>query len=169
MGAVLMLTLQMGKEQRLGLADGAVQSQAGIVQDQLALRLRSMSVNESALFVDPVPGKAGCYRRIIVARGPSSTHPREELYFNATNRCLIYDPNRNVANNETVLYRPDTFVTLRDLYFYPSLKTGNLPDSSTLNVVMQFDDNGFATRKGTNNVSKPTTINRYFTVKFRNG
>ena len=169
MGALMALTIQMAREQQYGLADGAVQSQAGTVQDQLAAQLHSMSVNESALFADAVSGKAGCYRRIIVAKGHSSSYPREEIFFNSTNLNLVYDPNRNVANNETILYKPDNFVTLRDLYFYPSLKTGNMPDSSTLNVVMQFDDNGFSSRKDANGARKKMSIYRYFTVKFRNG
>jgi hypothetical protein len=169
LGALMMLLLQMGTEQKYSLTDALLQSQAGLTQDMLAQKLRSMSVTESAIFTDSVSGKPGCYRSIIVARGQTPVYPREAIYFNSTNFTLIHDPNRNVANDQIILYKPDGFVVLRDLYFYPSLKTGNVTDGTAVNVVMLFDDDGYSTRKGTNGVIKRTSIYRYFTIKFRNG
>ena len=168
LGAVLTLVLQLAKEQKYGLADGSVQYQAGLVADRLAQILRSMNVTESAVYADPVSGNPTSFRRIIVARGQSPAFPRQEIYFNPNKSELIHDPNRGVTGDEVVLCKTNAFTTLRDLYFYPSLKTGNLLDSTTVNVVMKFDDDGYSMRKNTTGSLKKISVNRYFTVKFRN-
>ncbi len=168
LGALLTLVLQMAKEQKYGLADGSVQYEAGLVEDRITQILRSMNQNESAVFADPVSGNPASFRRIIMARGQSPAFPREEIFFNSEKSLLIHDPNRNVTGDEVVLCKTNAFTSLRELYFYPSLKTGNLPDSTTVNVVMKFDDNGYSMRKETDGAIKKMSVNRYFTVKFRN-
>jgi hypothetical protein len=168
LGALLMLVLQLAKEQKFGLADGSVQQQAGMVEDQITQILRSMNVTESTVFADPVSGSPGCFRRIIVAEGQAPVFPREELYFNPTSLQLIHDPNRAVGGDDVVLCKANAFSTLRDLYFYPSLKTGNLTDSTAVNVVMKLDDDGYSMRKDSSGGIKKMSVNRYFTVKFRN-
>lgn len=168
LGALLTLVLQLAKEQKFGLADGSVQQQAGLVEDQITQILRSMNVTEGSMFADPVSGSPGCFRRIIVAEGQAPVFPREELYFNPTSLRLIHDPNRAVGGDEVVLCKPAAFSTLRDLYFYPSLKTGNLTDSTAVNVVMKLDDDGYSMRKDSSGSIKRMSVNRYFTVKFRN-
>ena len=66
------------------------------------------------------------------------------------------------------LFKPDKLTVLRDVYFYPSLKSGNVPDRATVNVVMKFDDDGYSTRRVSTNSFKKIPVNRYFTVRFRN-
>jgi len=168
LGALLSLVLQLAKEQKQGLADGSLQHQTGLVQDQLAQLFRSMNATESTVFADPVAGSPACFRRIIVARGQAPAFAREEIYYDPAQSKLVHDPNRAVAGDEIVLCQLNNFAALRDLYFYPSLKTGNLPDSTAINVVMKFDDNGYSTRKDAVGQIKKMTVNRSFTVKFRN-
>lgn len=168
LGALLTLVLQLAKEQKFGLADGSVQQQAGLVEDQITQLLRSMNVTESTVFADPVSGSPGCFRRIIVAEGQAPVFPREELYFNPEKLVLVHDPNRSVGGDDVVLCKASAFATLRDLYFYPSLKTGNLTDSTAVNVVMKLDDDGYSMRKDSSGSIKKMSVNRYFTVKFRN-
>jgi len=168
LGALLMLVLQLAREQKFGLADGSVQHQAGLVEDQITQILRSMNATESTVFADPVAGSPGCFRRIIVAEGQAPVFPREELYFNPASMRLIHDPNRGVGGDDVVLCKPSAFAALRDLYFYPSLKTGNLTDSTAVNVVMKLDDDGYSMRKDSAGAIKKMSVNRYFTVKFRN-
>jgi hypothetical protein len=168
LGALMTLVFQMAKEQKFGLADGSVQYKAGLVEDKIAEILRVMSVDESAVFADAVSGNPGTYRRVIFARGPSSEHPREELYFNSATGVLFHDPNRSLEGDQVALFSPDKFTALREVYFYPSLKVGNMIDNTTINVVLKFDDDGYSMRKETSGEIKKMTVNRYFTVKFRN-
>lgn len=168
LGALMTLVFQMAKEQKFGLADGSVQYKAGLVEDKITQILRVMSVDESAVFADAVSGNPATFRRVIFARGPSSEFPREELYFNSTNGVLIHDPNRTLGGDQVTLFSPDKFTALRDVYFYPSLKVGNMVDNTTINVVLKFDDDGYSMRKESSGEIKKMTVNRYFTVKFRN-
>lgn len=168
LGALMTLVFQMAKEQKFGLADGSVQYKAGLVEDKITQILRVMSVDESAVFTDAVSGSPGTFRRVIFARGPSSEFPREELFFNSATGVLLHDPNRNLDADQVTLFSPDKFTALREVYFYPSLKVGNMIDNTTINVVMKFDDDGYSMRKETSGEIKKMTVNRYFTVKFRN-
>ena len=168
LGALLSLILQLAKEQRYGLADGSVHAQAGLIQDRVSQLLRSMSASESVLYADPVTGSPGLFRRIIVARGQSPAFPREEVYFDPAKFQLIHDPNRKISGNEFSLCKSNTMTILRDVYFHPSLKVGNMPDSTTLNVVMKFDDNGYPMRRDSQGRIRKMCVNRYFTVKLRN-
>ncbi len=165
-GAILTLVFQMALEQKRGLADGSVQSRAGLVQDRVAQILRSMSATESTEFVDAVSGNPTFFRRVIVATNASS--PRQQLYFDANTGKLYHDPNRNVNGDEVVLFKPDKMTALRDVYFYPALKAGNVLDRATINVVMKFDDDGYSTRRASTNSFKKIPVNRYFTVRYRN-
>lgn len=168
LGALMTLVFQMAKEQKIGLADGAVQYKTGLVEDKVVELLRTMSANESTVFTDPVAGNPSMFRRIITARGPSTSNPREELYFSTSSGKLIHDPNRSVDGDLVELFAPDRFSALRDVYFYPSLKAGNNLDNTAVNVVLKFDDDGYAMRKESSGAIRKSTVNRYFTVKFRN-
>lgn len=165
-GALLALVFQMALEQKQGLADGAVQGKAGLVEDRITQILRSMSSTESTEFLEPVSGNPSWYRKIIVAQGAGS--PRQELSFNTGNGKLIHDPNRSVDGDQVTLFQADKMTALREVYFYPALKPGNLADRTTINVVLKFDDDGYSFRRATTNTFKKIPVNRYFTVKFRN-
>ncbi len=165
-GALLALVFQMALEQKYGLADGSVQSKAGLVEDRITQILRTMSTTESTEFVTPVSGNPSRFRRIIIAQSASS--PRQELSFDPSNGKLIHDPNRNVDGDQVTLFQADKMTALRDVQFYPSLKPGNLPDRSTINVILKFDDDGYSTRRASTNSFKKIPVERYFTVRFRN-
>jgi hypothetical protein len=168
MGSLAMLFFIMAKEQREVMTDGTLQEKAAVIEDRLSSLLRNMSVSESVLFTSPLSGSTGFYYRIIVAKGGAPDYPREEVYFNTNTHSLIYDPNRATSGNEETLFAPDADVTLRRLYFFPSLKTDGTTDSTILNVVMEVDDDGYAQRKNSSGVIKNTSISRYFSVKLRN-
>jgi hypothetical protein len=164
---LLALVLQVGEEQRRIVGDGTMQQEAGLLQDKLSVLIRSMSNTESVTFGNPIASAPSFYRRIIVARGEAPDYPREEICFNPTNHTVIHDPNRSASGDEVVLFTPSPTVVVRDLYFYPSLKVGGLIDSTTLNVVLEVDDDGYTSRKdATGNVVR-TAIHRYFSVKMR--
>ena len=168
MGSLGMLVLQMGREQREAMSDGGLQDRAGLVADRLVGLLRSMSVSESVLFTEPVAGSTNQFCRIIIARGEAPDNPREDVYFNTNALTLTYDPNRSVAGDEITLCKPDTVVTLRKLYFSPTMKTDDSTDGSTMNVTMEFDDGGYSARKNSSGYVTTTGIQRCFTVKLRN-
>ena len=168
LGSLGMLVLQMGREQREAMSDGALQERAGLVEDRLIGLLRSMNVSESALFTEPMAGSLNKYCRVIIARGEAPENPREDIYFNTNSLTLTYDPNRSVAGDEITLCKPDTVVTLRKLYFSPTMKADGSPDGSTMNVTMEFDDNGYSSRKNSSGYVTTTSIQRCFSVKLRN-
>ncbi|HXG48258.1 MAG TPA: hypothetical protein VNO52_11590 [Methylomirabilota bacterium] len=167
LGGMLSLVMQVGTEQRRIVGDGLVQQEGGLLQDKLSVLIRSMSNSEGVIFGDPVPSAPTFFRRIIVARGEAPDFPRESIYFNPTNRMVIHDPDRSVANDEVVLFAPNANAVVRELYFYPSLKVGAVTDSTTLNVVLEMDDDGYSGRTDGRGHITRSSIHRYFTVKMR--
>lgn len=165
---LMMLMLQVVKEQRKTLANAALEQSAGKLQDQLSRTIRSMSETESVIFGDmTVENGANVYRKIIVAKGLSPDYPREEIAFNTSYNTVVYDPNRAVSGDETYFFKTNSAVALRKLFFYPSMKPGGVPDSSTMNIWLELDDRGSSGRR-MGNIFKTNTIVRTFTVKMRN-
>lgn len=165
---LMMLMLEVVKEQRNTLAGAALQQAAGNLQDQISRTLRAMSATESVIFGDrTVENGADVYRKIIVAKGEAPDYPREEIAFKTTDNSVLYDPNRAVAGDETYLFKTNAVVAVRKLFFYPSLKSGGVPDSSTLNIWLEMDDCGSSGRR-LGSAFKTNTIVRTFAVKMRN-
>lgn len=166
--ALLSLVIQFGQQERRTGGDSTLETEAAILEDKIATVVRAMSVTESVTFGMPHPTVTNAFRQVIIARGPTPDYPREEIKFNSDNGKVTYDPNRSVSGDSISVFTNKSNVRLTDLYFYPSLKTGNIPDSATLNVVMKFDDNGYAQRRdASGNEIMNTTISRYFTVRMR--
>ncbi len=167
-GGLMMLMLEVVKEQRKTLADATLQQAAGNLQDQLTRAIRDMSENESVIFGDKTAENgADVYRKIIVAKGQAPDYPREEIAFNSTQKNVLYDPDRAVPGDITYYFKTNAVVAVRKLFFYPSLKSGGVPDSSTLNIWLEMDDCGSSGRR-LGNGFKTNTILRTFTVKMRN-
>jgi len=171
MGFLLGLVAQVAKEQRRGLVDVTLQDEAGILEEKLARLLRGMSAGETLILGDPLSSGSPFYRRAIVARGQTPTYPREELIYTTNTMTLTHDPDRAVSGDQTLLY-PRTggaaMAKLRNMYFFTSVKSDGVPDSSALNVYLEFDDDGFAGRKKSDGTPKRSQVTRYFTVKMRN-
>jgi hypothetical protein len=165
---LMMLMLEVVKEQRKTLADATLQQSAGNLQDRLTRVIRDMSENESVIFGDKtVENGADVYRKIIVAKGQAPDYPREEIAFISTENSVLYDPDRAVPGDETFFFKTNAVVSVRKLFFYPSLKSGGVPDSSTLNIWLEMDDCGSSGRQlGAG--FKTNTVLRTFTVKMRN-
>ncbi|MBI3414476.1 MAG: hypothetical protein HY043_04010 [Verrucomicrobia bacterium] len=166
-GGVILLVWQVGNEQRRAIADAALEENGAILQDKIVSLLRSMSATESVIFSGQISGTA-FYQRVVLARGKTPAYPREEIYFDATNFRLMHDPDRSVTGNDVALFSGTNALVLRNAYFYPSLKSGGLLDSATLNVSLTFDDNGLAGRRNSTGAARTTTVSRAFTVSFRN-
>ena len=166
-GGVMTLVWQVGNEQRRGFADAALEQNGAVLQDKVVGLLRSMSATESVSFGSQISG-TGFYQRIIVARGATPDYPREEIYYTPASFKLTHDPNRNVSGDEVTLFTGTNQMVLRNAYFYPSLKSGGVLDNATINVYLSFDDNGLSGRHNSDGTQKTNTVNRYFTVRFRN-
>lgn len=169
-GAVLTLVLIVGSEQRRALADATLYQKMATTQDRILGVLRSMSATESVIFGDAATGPGGgtVYRRVIFAKGPAPDYPREELTYSPAQKRLVHDPNTSVSGDETMIVDGQGEIQLTDVYFYPSLKVGSVPDASILNVWMEFDDGGSAGRRNPDGSVKHTTLVRSFSAKFRN-
>jgi len=170
-GTLLTLVVQVAKEQRRGLVDVTLQQQAGILEDKITRLVRSMSASETILLADPIAAGSPFYRRVVMARGQTPTYPREEIIYDAATGKVTHDPDRSVSGNELVLFAPSgkaSMMVLRNMYFYSSFKLDGSPDSSVLNVFVEFDDNTFAGRKDASGSLKKTRILRTFSVKMRN-
>jgi type II secretory pathway pseudopilin PulG len=165
---LMVLMLDVVREQRKTLADASLEQAAGNLQDQLSRAVRGMSATESVIFGDrAVENGAGVYRKIIVAKGQAPDYPREEIAFRTTDNSVVYDPNRAVVGDEICFFKTNAVVAIRKLFFYPSLKSGGVPDSSTLNIWLEMDDCGASGRR-MGDAFKTNTIVRTFTVKMRN-
>jgi Tfp pilus assembly protein PilE len=168
---LLMLVVQVAKEQRRGLVDTTLQQQAGILEDKITRLVRSMSASETILLAEPIATGSPFYRRVVMARGQTPTYPREELIYDVAAGKVTHDPDRSVSGNELALFAPTgkaSMMVLRNLYFFSSVKLDGSPDSSVLNVFMEFDDNSFAGRKDASGSLKKTRVLRTFSVKMRN-
>jgi hypothetical protein len=167
LGSLALIMVQTAVEQRQGLAQASLEQEANHVVDRLAVLLRSMSASESALFGNPLTSNPNYYRRLIVAQGESASQPREEILFVANLNCLLHRSDVT-RTNVVVLSAPSATSVLRDLYFYPSFKNDGSLDSTTLNVALRVDDNGYGGRRSPLGTSRPFSVSRYFAVKMRN-
>ncbi|MCB2154496.1 hypothetical protein KQI84_06390 [bacterium] len=171
--ATAYLVLEVAREQKRGLVDAQANSIAVKVQDRIERTMRSMSRSDSIAYGQPVTLDDGSkvYRTVVMSSGIGN--PLESLTFDPDAQTLTHDPNRAVANDEIVLAKSGRLTKLRDVHFAPSMKAGGVPDNSTVNVWVEFDDNGASGRKSFDEtedryVVKPTRVVRSFTVTFRN-
>ena len=167
-GAFMLLILETSTEQRWGIVETQLHSQAGLLQDRLTRLLRQMSATESSIYGDPVQNGAPIYRRLIVAEGEAPATPRQELVYVPNSMTLIHDPDRNVGGNEVVLMQSASPVKLRTLYFFPSMKPDGTPDSASINIHFELDDDGASGRFNPDGSSRPVSVVRTFTVAMRN-
>jgi len=167
LGSLSLIMVQTAVEHRTGLAQSSLEQEANQVADRLTILLRNMSASESTLFGNPVPSNTNCYRRLIVAQGESASHPREELLF-LPDRYLLLHRADITRTNFSVLTQPSATCILRDLQFYPSFKNDGSLDSTTLNVELRVDDDGYGGRRGPSGTRRPYTVSRFFAVKMRN-
>lgn len=168
MGGLLVLIVEVNKEQRRGMTDCTLEIQAGLAQDKLTRIIHSMSAGESVILSDPIATGSTFFRRVILAEGQAPTYPREELIYSTNAFTLTHDQNRSTTGDEVTLVRSNAMYLLRNCYFYISMKVDGSPDNSAVNVYLEFDDNYFAGRKNTSRQPIKTKVTRTFTVKMRN-
>jgi len=166
--AFMLLVVETAKEQRWGLVETQLHAQSGLLQDKVTRWLREMSATESAIFGDPLATGSPFYRRLIVAQGQAPAFPRQELVYNVGSKSLTLDPNRSLTGDETALYSGAASIKLRNMYFYPSMKQGGLPDSSSINVWFELDDDGTSGRIKPDGTPRMVSVVRSFTVTMRN-
>lgn len=167
-GFMMGMVIQVVKEQRRELVDATLQYKADDLEEKLARLIRSMSANETIILGDPLSSGSPFYRRIIVAMGQTPTYARQQLIYDPTAMTLTQDPDITMSSNEILLFKSTPMAKLRNMYFFTSVKSDGVADSSALNIYLQFDDDGFAGRKNPNGTLKRSQVTRYFTVKMRN-
>ena len=130
-GGMLTLVVEVAREQRAGLAASTVEQKVDNLQDRLMSVLRNMSAGESVVFGNPIAGGDG-FGMIIVAQGKAPEHPREEITFDSGNHSVIHNQDLYHTGHEVSLFSPASDITLRKLFFYPSLKPGGMLSGSAI-------------------------------------
>jgi hypothetical protein len=166
-GGMLTLVVEVAREQRAGLAGSTMEQKADNLQDRLMSALRKMSAGESVVFANPIDDGDG-FCRIIVAQGKAPEYPREEILFNPTSHSVTHNQDLSHTGHELSLFNPSSDITLRKVFFYPSLKPGGLLDGSSLNVWIEADDNGLSGQRNFGGLIKTNTVVRSFSVQMRN-
>lgn len=167
-GAIVVLTMETVWEQRRGMVDAALMRDAGVIQDQVTRWLRTMSRTDGVTFGDPDNEAPELFRRIVAAKGGFPDWPREELIFQSDAMTLIRDPDRARNGDEQVVFESSPVVKLRQIFFFPSMKEGGVPDASTVNVLLELDDDGLAGRRHPDGSPRRTEVIRTFSVSLRN-
>lgn len=168
LGALLTLVMEVAKEQRRGMVDSSLETEANLLEDKLNRLLRSMSSAESVLTSDPIATGSVFFRKIIIARGQTPTYPREEIAYDSTLCKLVHDPTRSASGDEVTLMQGTNSIVLRNCYFFLGTKVDGSLDSSAVSVFLQFDDNCNAMRRNADRSLRRTQATRVFTVKMRN-
>jgi prepilin-type N-terminal cleavage/methylation domain-containing protein len=164
----MLLLLASAREARRGVADAMVEQVAGNLQNEIVVRLRVMSASESVVFSGPATDSGGGiigFRSIIIARGPASDYPREQITFDDHLGLVLYTSNRAQQGGEIVLGQNEPGVAIRQVCFSPSLKWDGTPDNALINVLIKLDDNNTSGRTASAN---PASICRTFSVRMRN-
>jgi len=168
LAALMILILESAKEQQLGLVEAQLHQEAGLLEDRLTRIIRSMSASESTIFGDPVGPGGPFYRQVIMARGKPPTLPREELRYDPVTMTLIHDPDRSQDGDEIVLHPSSHPMKLRNLFFFPLMKPGGIPDTAAVNVWFELDDDGAGGRKQPDGTPERIKVVRSFVVTMRN-
>ena len=147
---VLWLLISTAREQRVTFIEAMVLQRAALIQDRITDILREASRNNVVPFsaADVVAGQGTTpifYTRLIFREGLNQ--PNQELRWDAANRRLVYDPDRNVANNEQNLDIPQSNTVetrLEYVWFAVGRLPGGAPDSSIVLVQFEVSDAGRA-------------------------
>ncbi len=168
LSALMVLFLEAAQEQSRGMVEAQLHNEIGLLQDRITRFLHQMSATESTIFSNPVESGSPFYQRIIVAQGKAPGAPREELIYDPQTMTLVHDPNRSADGDEVVFHEASSTTKLRRACFYPSMKPGGMPDSSSINVWLELDDDGASRRHNADGTVRRTSVVRTFVVTMRN-
>ncbi len=168
-GTLMMLVLEVAKEQRRGLVDATLQIQANLVEDKVTRLLRFMSAQEGVQTNNLVSAGSPFARTIVVAGGPSgSGYKRQQISYDPAAMILTHWPDRTATGNQVQIFKATNAAVLRNFYFFLSSKLDGSLDSATINVFMQMDDNYAAGRRNRDGTRRLTQVTRAFAVRIRN-
>jgi len=168
-GGGVLLVLEAAKENARSVADMSLEQAASDLESRVVECLRTMSAREAVVYTSPAEDGGEtyrAYRSVIVARGPAPDFPRSELRFEPDSGRVVFLSNRLVTASQKVLMQNQTnrFV-VRNLCFFPAIKSDTTPDNSLINVVIELDDDGASARRTASNFAR---IQRTLSVKMRN-
>jgi hypothetical protein len=151
---IVYLLFTVARQQRVAFIQAQVARRADRIQDRIMDILRNGSRSQVVPFSvgDAVPGQTSgkevFFYRMIFRSGENM--PNQELRFDPTAHQIIYDPDRDVANNEVLLDRAlanSPLTRLEYLWFAEGILPTGATDSSLI-LVVQFEvnDQGLARR-----------------------
>ena len=170
LAGMMAMIWDIGRTQRVSIADAALHQKAAILQDTLVSELRFMDASESVIYGDATTRNgAEVYEKIVVALGDSTEYPRESYYYDPDDEILYHDPDVTVSGDEEIVFESDDSARLSNVYFYPGLKTGGALNSSIINVWMELNDNYSSGREDSYNEPVLYEVTRSFAIYLING
>jgi Tfp pilus assembly protein FimT len=169
-GAIVLLMVQAGLEQRKGLASATVEMKAHALESQIISCLRAKSVNQGiwtdvGTKVTDGAGNTLGYQAIQVSTPNSGGYITGRIQFNSAAGTVIYIPNVTSAATQDLWATNSVNSRLTKFYFSPSLNLDGSLNSSLVRVTFAMDDNGFS-QQATN--INPASVQRNFAVQLRN-
>jgi len=182
-GSVILLLIQVVREQRTCLACATVEQKAALLQAAICGCLRSNSSGMGVKFADPslVSDAAGNplgYQTIQFFLGnPDGSYSTEQISF--TNGAVTYIPDMRSLSSAVQWMTNAPHCVLRQLLFQPECGEGYSMDASLVNIRLEMDDGGYSssfsarhTTNATDSIatsfsSGPAGIYRSFSVQLR--
>ena len=164
MGVVSLLIIT-AREQRVGFVEQRVFEEADRLQDRITRILQGAS-RDAGVFFDHEEG--AYFRRIVFREGIGKAN--QSLYFDKQSHILEYDPDMSISGNEKKLGMPGESIALPDMVkFRSAMKTGGIPDSAIILVVVEVSDHGYG-KSAFRDISEKTNwimSSRTFAVNLR--
>jgi len=141
-GGIMGLLFLFGREHRVSFVEQRVFEHADRLQDRITVLLHTASRSTGVFYADPV---GSFYHRIVFRKSVGA--PNEELSFDPSEHTLTYDPDISVDGDEELLGLPsESYSQLRDIRFRSAMKTGGIPDSGIIIILLEVTDRGYARR-----------------------
>jgi len=169
--ALAYLMLAVAREQRVGRTEHLVNQYADHVQDRISYRLRNASRRHGTHLSDPTDSTNTFYYTLDFEKAMLSDppEPMERFRYDPDTKALTYDPDTSVSGNEKTIAPKGVATTLDNVRFHWATTPEGIPDSSTIIVLVDISDHGYA-RRPFRDGADPTnwiSVSRTFTINLR--
>lgn len=163
--AAISLMIMITREQRVGFVEQRVSENADRLQDRITERLREASREAGVFYAEPT---GPYYHRIVFREGVGAAN--QEFRFDPDTATLTYDPDVNEDNDKEIIgFGNDSIARIDDVKFRSGMKTGGIPDSAIILVVVEVSDHGYAKKSFRDTTGKANWVmsTRSFAVNLR--
>ena len=169
MGGIMLLLVQVGVEQRNGLASATVELNGYVLESQITSCLRSKSGTQGftpdyATAVTDGGGNPLGYKSIFVFSPTTNGYVMGRIQFDSASGVVRFIPDVSSPNTQSLWATNSINSRLNALYFSNSYNLDGSLNASLVRVSFDLDDNGISMRSTNNN---PTRAFRSFAVQLR--